>query len=75
MPSENKKNPPLGPQTEGWDQDYISPFSYLLEYKGFMGFNLGKKKEKQISRVKFDTYPIYLQHTLFHDDETMKKVR
>ena len=38
MPSENKKNPPLEALNEGYDMHYISPYEYLLEYKGLLSF-------------------------------------
>ena len=76
MPSDNKKNPPLGVMEEGWNEEYISPFNYLLEYKGFLGLSIkGLEKQKNQTRAVFDTYPVYLKHSLLHDDETMKKVR
>ena len=36
MPADNKKNPPLGAMTEGFDMILISPYEYLLQYRGFM---------------------------------------
>lgn len=32
-------------------------------------------KKAASNRVSFDKYPIYLKHTLYHDDEHMKKAR
>ena len=77
MPSEKKKNPPLAHLKEGWNAQFISPYSYLLDYKGFLNFSWDMPKKKLREKRKiFDTYPIYLQHTLFHnEDETMMKVR
>lgn len=49
---------------------YVSPLSFLLEFRGL--FSLRKSSA---NRVNFDKYPIYLKHTLYHDDEHMKKAR
>jgi hypothetical protein len=35
-------------------------------------YNIGPIKDR---RKVFDTYPIYLKSTLFHDDENTKKLR
>ncbi len=79
MPSDKKKNPSLGPLTEAFNEEYISSMSYLLEYRGFMSLPFSndpiKESQKFSNRKVFDTYPIYLKHTVFHDDENMKKVR
>lgn len=76
MPSEKKRNPQLGPLTEGWNIEFMSIHGYLLECQGFLHFNWDKKKNKKLKREIFDAYPIYLKHTLFHnDDENMIKVR
>ncbi len=79
MPSDKKKNPALGPLTEAFSEEYISTMSYLIEYRGFMSLPFCsdpiKETQKISNRQVFDTYPIYLKHTLFHDDENMKKVR
>lgn len=32
-------------------------------------------KGGKVSRDVFDTYPLYLQHTLFYNEEDFKKVR
>lgn len=33
------------------------------------------KEQGDENREKFDGHPIYLQHTVFHDDEKMTKIR
>jgi hypothetical protein len=33
------------------------------------------KKNKNIERKIFNSYPIYLKHTIFHDDDIMKRIR
>ena len=39
MPSDNKKNPPLSAMTEGYDTFFISPFEYLLSYRGIFSIS------------------------------------
>jgi len=77
MPSEHKKNPGLGPMIESFDTNYVSPASYLFESAGILGLgkNYMKKGPAHPDRKIFDTYPIYLKHTLMHEDEQMKKIR
>eukprot|EP01016_Furgasonia_blochmanni_P052518 TRINITY_DN8385_c0_g1_i7.p1 TRINITY_DN8385_c0_g1~~TRINITY_DN8385_c0_g1_i7.p1 ORF type:complete len:720 (+),score=178.67 TRINITY_DN8385_c0_g1_i7:114-2162(+) len=70
MTSEKKKNPPLAPMKESYDIPYISVMKYLLRFRGFMNKDAFNNK-----RQSFDEYPIYLQHTVFHDDEKMAKIR
>ena len=48
---------------------YISVMSYLLKYRGLFG------REKDLEREKYNSYPVYLKHTIFHDDENMRKFR
>jgi hypothetical protein len=67
MPSDNKKNPPLQAMSEGYDTNFISPHDYLLSPHGLFHSNFTSKV--------FDSYPIYLKHTIIHDEENMKKVR
>lgn len=83
MPSENKKNPGLTHFPESYEFfyifsflniifsiPYISPLNFLLEFRGL--FSL---KKATANRLNFDKIPIYLKHTLYHDDEHMKKAR
>lgn len=75
MPSEKKKNPSLQAMTQAYNEEFISVYGYLLDYQGF--FSIIRKNKRTVSkdRLVFDTYPIYLKHTLFFNDDTMKKVR
>ena len=50
--------------------EYISKVKDLLKSRGMY-----KKEEFDAKRIKFNKYPIYLQETLFHNDEQMKKLR
>lgn len=49
---------------------YVSPLSFLLEFRGLFA-----RSKIESERNNFDNYPIYLKHTLYHDDEHMKKTR
>jgi len=43
---------------------------YLLSFKGLI-----KKDDDNTNRESFESYPIFLKHTLFHGDEKMEKIR
>ncbi|EGR30496.1 hypothetical protein IMG5_130470 [Ichthyophthirius multifiliis] len=79
MPSERKKNPSLNSCEEGWNEEYVSPQSYLIDYRGFLSFSFDQLEKPDFNlkekRKIFDTFPVYLKHTLFMKDENMKKVR
>ncbi|EAS06282.3 transmembrane protein, putative (macronuclear) [Tetrahymena thermophila SB210] len=79
MPSEKKKNPNLDCISEGWNEEFISPHSYQIDYRGFLSFSFDQLEKPNFNlkekRKVFDTYPVYLKHTLFMNDENMKKVR
>ena len=42
----------------------------MLEFRGLFSV-----KKAASNRMSFEKYPIYLKHTLYHDDEHMKKAR
>jgi hypothetical protein len=74
MTSNSKKNPPLGPIKESFNEEYVSFYNYLLKSRDifyqFKNFKQTQGKKKTgFSREKFDSYPIYLKHTLFHEEE------
>ncbi|CAD8158036.1 unnamed protein product [Paramecium pentaurelia] len=79
MQSEKKRNPPLAHLEEQFDTYYISPLNYLLDTRGLwmIAFDSKEVKKGPIKdrRKIFDSYPIYLKSTLFHDDENTKKLR
>lgn len=74
--SGKKKNPSLRLFHEGFDEPFISKFKYYLSPNklNFEGIRKGKLG-KQGERKNFDNYPIYLQHTLFYDEEDFQRVR
>jgi hypothetical protein len=53
----------------------------LLDYKGFDVFRADSlevaRSLRPIDKMRknFDAYPIYLKHTLMHNEESMRKVR
>lgn len=62
MPSDKKKNPGLILDFEdSYNIVFISSKNYLLNDKGF---DFSRKPKK--NRIIFDSYPIYLKHTLMH---------
>ncbi|KAL4436273.1 hypothetical protein ABPG74_015864 [Tetrahymena malaccensis] len=80
LPSDRKKNPGLAHAAERFSTFYLSRYSCYLENDSMM-VSL-RRDFKQIingksskNRKIFDSYPIYLKHTLFHEEEFMKKVR
>lgn len=74
--SEKKKNPPLASYQEAYGTEFISPVGYLFDYKGFATLSLYANKNKPQNRKVFESYPIYLKHTLLHnEDQMMQKVR
>ena len=50
---------------------YISTLRHLFSFRGI----LSKGKTNPDSRNNFDTYPIFLKHTLFHNEEKFEKIR
>lgn len=74
--SSEKKNPGLNVTEEGFDQPFVSKFRYYLS-SNKMDFSAIKKGRTTTTfpRERFDTYPIYLQHTLFYNTEDYQKVR
>lgn len=50
--------------------EYISKMKDLLKSRGMY-----KKEEFEAKRQKFNNYPLYLQETLFFNDEQLKKLR
>jgi len=73
MPSENKKNPALAHLEPSYEIPYLSTVRHLFSFKGFTPGM--KNKNTAPNRAMFDTYPIFLKHTLFHDEEKFGQVR
>jgi hypothetical protein len=71
MTSLKKRNPPLDLQLESFDVIYQSQFQYLFDHQGF----LTPHAPKSINRTNFDAYPVYLKHTIFHEEAEMSKIR
>ena len=74
-----KRNPDLLQSNAGHDESFVSKFNYYLSTNK-IDFTLLKRKNNQSrpiskSREIFNTYPIYLKHTLFFNGEDYKKVR
>ena len=44
---------------------------HLFTFRGI----LSKKQNSEDNREKFDSYPIFLKHTLFHNEEKFDKIR
>jgi tetratricopeptide (TPR) repeat protein len=72
MPSENKKPPGLGHFTAAFEVPYISQMKYLLSFRGLISKG---EEDKTENHEKFENYPMFLKHTLFHNEEKMKKIR
>jgi hypothetical protein len=73
--SDRKKNPSLPLNNQAFDEPFVSKFKYYLSANK-MDFSMkGKGKVHHRSRLMFDQYPIYLQHTIFFNGEDYKKVR
>jgi tetratricopeptide (TPR) repeat protein len=76
--SEKKRNPDLFQMNSGFNEPFVSKFNYYLSANK-IDFSLirTKKGSQPITRSReiFNTYPSYLQHTLFYNGEDYKKVR
>ena len=76
--SEKKRNPDLFQNNSGYDEPFVSKFHYYLSANK-IDFSMVRQKKGQQpvtrSREIFNTYPIYLQHSLFFNGEDYKKVR
>ncbi|KRX00116.1 hypothetical protein PPERSA_07223 [Pseudocohnilembus persalinus] len=76
MPSDKKKNPMLGVMENGYDVAFISPYEYFFSMTPLLDIAIMDKPQSPKERKVFDSYPIYLKHSLMiDDDENMKKVR
>jgi tetratricopeptide (TPR) repeat protein len=76
--SEKKRNPDLFQTNSGYDEPFVSKFHYYLSANKIDFSMMRQKKGQQPvtrSREIFNTYPIYLQHSLFFNGEDYKKVR
>lgn len=74
--SGTKKNPSLGLNQEGYDEPFVSKFKYYLSANKINMHAIRKGKTyNSHQREVFNTYPIYLQHTLFANGEDYQKVR
>ena len=71
-----KKNPNLGITQEGFDEPFVSKFKYYLSANK-LNFDAMRKGRSESSpgRQIFNTYPIYVKHTLFYNGEDYQKVR
>ena len=74
--STKKKNPGLSVTEEGFDEPFVSKFKYYLS-SNKLDFSTIKRGQPPTAflRERFDTYPVYLQHTLFYNGEDYQKVR
>lgn len=74
--SQKKKNPDLKQNEQGYNEPFVSKFRYYLSTSKINFANVKRGlPQPTISREIFDTYPIYLQHTLFYNGEDYQKVR
>ncbi len=73
--STKKKNPSLRLTNKGYSSPFVSKYKYYLSEKKIDMDFLNNKKTKGNPREIFNTYPIYLQHTIFFNGEDFKKVR
>jgi len=71
MPSENKKPPALAHLEPSFEIPYISTLRHLFSFRGI----LSKGKSNPDSKSNFESYPIFLKHTLFHNEEKFEKIR
>lgn len=71
MPSDNKKPPALELYTAAFEEPYISPLRYLINFRGFLSSN----ESNSVGREKWESLPIFFKHTLFHNEEKMGKIR
>lgn len=64
--SSKKKNPNLNLTEAGFDEPFVSKYKYYLSASK-VNFGSVKKGLPQATTVReiFNTYPIYLQHTIF----------
>jgi ribosomal protein L12E/L44/L45/RPP1/RPP2 len=71
MPTESKKPPSLGHLEPSFEIPYISTLRHLFTFRGI----LSKGNKSAENRENFEKYPIFLKHTLFHNEEKFEKVR
>jgi len=71
MPTENKKPPSLAHLEQSYEIPYISAMRHLFSFRGI----LSKGKSNPENREKFESYPVFLKHTLFHNEEQFEKIR
>jgi len=66
--STKKKNPDLYQFNTGYDEPFVSKFAYYLS-SNKIDFGALKKRKSSVplskSRETFNSYPIYLKHSLF----------
>ena len=70
---QKSRNPGLVIPELGYNLPYVSPWNGLLGMKGI--FDLKPDSSYQITRKKWDRYPIYLKHTVFFSEEDMERLR
>ena len=51
-------------------EPYISPLRYLINFRGFLNNSTSNE-----GREKWESLPVFLKHTLFHNEEKMEKIR
>jgi ribosomal protein L12E/L44/L45/RPP1/RPP2 len=71
MPTESKKPPSLAHLEPSFEIPYISTLRHLFTFRGILSKNHSSNENKE----KFDTYPYFLKHTLFHNEEKFEKIR
>lgn len=72
MPTDSKKAPALEHLEPAFEIPYISPLRHLFNFRGILAKGKTSSPEE---KEKFDSYPIYLKHTLFHNEEKFEKIR
>lgn len=73
--SDKKKNPNLGLNHQGYDEPFVSKYKYYLSSNKLDFSAIRKANPTSFNREIFDSYPIYLKHTLFFNGDDYKKVR
>ena len=68
-----KKNPRMDHVEPSYELPYVSQWGYFLDFENGKILNGGDKGRKD--RKVFDSYPIYLKHSLYIMDEQLAKLR
>mmetsp|Transcript_63253 Transcript_63253/g.87938 ORF Transcript_63253/g.87938 Transcript_63253/m.87938 type:complete len:287 (+) Transcript_63253:410-1270(+) len=85
MPTESKKAPSLERYECAYEIPYISTLRHLFNFKGIfsktglgggMGGGGSEDEDKQEApKTQLDQFPIFLKHTLFHNEEKFGQIR